>query len=415
MKRPASAPVLEELLTTVDREKFVVAIGVNDSSDRTAEIARGYDVIVSETEARGYGHGCVAAIEAVNRRAPGVGAYLFFAADGASDPRDIATLLEAHEAGHAMVLGARTTRRSNWSAMTFPHVIANVALGLWCGLLGGRWFTDLAPLRLIDRGLFEAIAPREMTFGWTIEAQIGAAMMGARICEVSARERRRLAGEQKVSGVTWRRTFSSAVEFSPLAGGPVSASAGKPRVLPMRRRGPSWPNRRAAPDPNEHFFAASPIRLARMRGGRCRLREQAAAPETRVDRALAEAGGGHGFQRRRRQCRHHLFPGGTRGVRRAIGAVGVDPRCAAAERHRVCGGVGFNRCRPAAVARRAAGAGRRRARRRGRAARSRRHGSGARTLSRGSAGDAVREHSSSGVAPAAAAPRQRSRGHDLAR
>ena len=200
-------PVLEELLATVDREKFVVAIGVNDSSDRTAEIARGYDVIVSETEARGYGHGCMAAIEAVNRGAPGVGAYLFFAADGASDPRDIATLLEAYEAGHAMVLGARTTRRSNWPAMTFPHVIANVALGLWCGALGGRWFTDLAPLRLIDRRLFEAIAPREMTFGWTIEAQIGAAMMGARICEVSARERRRLAGEQKVSGVTWRRTF----------------------------------------------------------------------------------------------------------------------------------------------------------------------------------------------------------------
>jgi hypothetical protein len=116
-------------------------------------------------------------------------------------------LITAYEAGHEMVLGARTELRSNCDAMTFPHVAANIALGLWCALLTCRWFTDLAPLRLIERRLFEAIAPREMTFGWTIEAQVTAAMRAARICEVPARERRRIAGEQKVSGVTWRRTF----------------------------------------------------------------------------------------------------------------------------------------------------------------------------------------------------------------
>jgi hypothetical protein len=46
-----------------------------------------------------------------------------------------------------------------------------------------------------------------MTFGWTIEPQIAAARLGAAICEVPAGERPRLAGQQKVSGVTWRRTF----------------------------------------------------------------------------------------------------------------------------------------------------------------------------------------------------------------
>ena len=202
------AAVLEELLASIDSEQFVVAVGVNDSTDRTAEIARRYGVIVRETSARGYGFGCSAAIDAVKHRVPDVGAYLFFAADGASDPADISALVAAHRAGHEMVLGARTTQRSNLGAMTVPHVVANVALGLWCGMLSGRWFTDLAPLRLIERRLFEAIAPQEMTFGWTIEAQVGAAMLRARICEVPARERRRIAGEQKVSGVTWRRTFA---------------------------------------------------------------------------------------------------------------------------------------------------------------------------------------------------------------
>jgi len=200
--------VLEELLTTIDREKYAVAVGVNDSSDRTAAIARTYPVTVAETAARGYGHGCVAAIEAVNRACPGITAYVFFAGDGASDPRDIAAVVAAYEGGHELVLGARTMELANWKVMGFSHVVANLVLAGWCGLLTGRGFTDLAPLRLIERRLFEKIAPREMTFGWTIEAQIAAALLGARSCEVAARERRRLAGEQKVSGVTWRRTVA---------------------------------------------------------------------------------------------------------------------------------------------------------------------------------------------------------------
>jgi len=200
--------VLEELLGAIDPAKYVVAVGVNNSSDRTAEIARRYPVHVAETSLRGYGHGCLVAIDALGRASPFVNAYLFFAGDGASDPADINALVAAYEQGNALVLGVRTKQRANWAVMSLPHVLANFALGLWCGLLAGRWYCDLAPLRLIDRQLFETIAPEEMTYGWTIEAQVGAAMLGASICEVPARERKRLGGQQKVSGVTWRQTTS---------------------------------------------------------------------------------------------------------------------------------------------------------------------------------------------------------------
>jgi len=200
-------PVLEELLGAIDLTKYVIAVGINNSTDRTAEIAREYPVLVSETSARGYGYGCQAAIDELVAIDPSVRAYIFFAGDGASDPRDLGRITAAYEQGYALVLGARTTSWHNWRAMTFSHVLANVSLGGWCGLLSGRWFWDLAPLRLIDRALFQVLAPQEMTFGWTIEAQVGAAMRGANICEIPARERARLAGEQKVSGVTWRRTF----------------------------------------------------------------------------------------------------------------------------------------------------------------------------------------------------------------
>lgn len=200
-------PVLDELLAALGGEKFIIAVGVNSSADRTAEIARERGVLVAETHERGYGHGCQAAIDLVSGAAPQVRAYIFLAGDGASDPRDVRSLVKAYEQGHAFVLGARTAALRNWRTMHVSHVIANFAVALWCGLLAGRWFKDLAPVRLIDRELFETIAPREMTFGWTIEPQIAAARLGASICEVAASERPRLAGQQKVSGVTWRQTF----------------------------------------------------------------------------------------------------------------------------------------------------------------------------------------------------------------
>jgi hypothetical protein len=200
--------VLDELFAVIDPEKFVVAVGVNGSSDRTAKIAREHGALVAETGRRGYGHGCQAAIDLVTAAVPQVCAYIFFAGDGASDPRDVRTLVKAYEQGYTFVLGARTGRMSNWRTMRVSHVIANFLVALWCGVLAGRWFKDLAPVRLIDRDLFETIAPREMTYGWTIEPQIAAARLGAAICEVAASERPRLAGRQKVSGVTWRRTFA---------------------------------------------------------------------------------------------------------------------------------------------------------------------------------------------------------------
>ena len=200
--------VLDELLPALDPERFVVAVGVNGSSDRTAEIARARGVWVAETRQRGYGYGCQSAIDFLSSAMPPVRAYIFLAGDGASDPQDVRKLVDAYEQGYTFVLGARTARLSNWRTMRVSHVIANFAVALWCGALAGRWFKDLAPVRLIERNLFESIAPREMTFGWTIEAQIAAARLGATICEVSASERPRLAGQQKVSGVTWRRTFA---------------------------------------------------------------------------------------------------------------------------------------------------------------------------------------------------------------
>ncbi|MEO5754955.1 MAG: glycosyltransferase family 2 protein [Chthoniobacterales bacterium] len=200
--------VLDEMLQELDLARFVVAVGVNGSSDATAQIARQRPVLVAETERRGYGHGCQAAIDLTNSLFPSIRGYIFCAGDGATDPGDLRPLVAAFEQGYDLVLGSRTQRLRNWRTMTLRHLLANAALGLWCAALCGRAFSDLGPLRIIHRRLFERIAPREMTFGWTIEAQVAAARLGAAICEIPVHERRRIAGQQKVSGVTWQRTLS---------------------------------------------------------------------------------------------------------------------------------------------------------------------------------------------------------------
>ena len=199
--------VLDEFLRSVDPEKYVIAVGVNGSSDATAEIARQHPVLVAETEQRGYGHGCQAAIDLTKNLFPSIRAYIFCAGDGATDPGNVPALTAAHEQGYELVLGTRTTQLCNWRSMTLRHVFANATLGLWAGLLSGRYFSDLGPTRLISRPLFEKIAPQEMTFGWTIETQIAAAKLDAAICEMPVLERRRISGQQKVSGVSWQRTF----------------------------------------------------------------------------------------------------------------------------------------------------------------------------------------------------------------
>ena len=199
--------ILLQLASVLDPQDYVIAVGANGCRDATAEIARAGNVTVGETEKRGYGYGCQVAIDAVNAVYPALDGYIFFAADGANDPREIAKLVATFDEGHDFVLGQRTHLRANRRTMTRSHIFANRVLGFWCGILTGRFFSDLGPMRLIARPVFERLALREWTYGWTIEPQILIARLGLPSYEIDVREYPRIAGEQKVSQVNWRRTL----------------------------------------------------------------------------------------------------------------------------------------------------------------------------------------------------------------
>jgi len=192
-----------------DDSRFAIAVGLNACIDNSRQIAGNSGVLVGETADSGYGHGCMAAIHAANAALPDLKAYIFVAGDGANFPDDIIRLADAFESDNGgekkTIMGLRKFELATWSS-EFGRALPNLLLGIACAALGGQFFHDLGPLRLIERRLFEKIDPQELTWGWTIEAQIMAARFGEAITPITVSERPRLSGEQKVSGVSLTRS-----------------------------------------------------------------------------------------------------------------------------------------------------------------------------------------------------------------
>lgn len=196
------------LSTLSERADFTICVGLNACTDRSIHVARAAGVEIAETPLAGYGHGCRAAIQHLEETGLLADAYIFMAADGANDPRDLGRLLDAHDDGIPFVLGCRTDGfRNVRGAMSLSHLLANWTLGAWVGVLTGRWYHDLGPFRLLERSTYHRLHLNELTYGWTIEAQVLAARIGVPSREVSVRERARLAGKQKVSGVSLAQTL----------------------------------------------------------------------------------------------------------------------------------------------------------------------------------------------------------------
>lgn len=194
--------VIDELRAALPEGHFVLAVGVNDSNDGSEVVAASRGVIVGSTECRGYGHGCVAAIDAMRLVGETVDGYIFYAGDGASQPGDVLALVQRFEArGVPLVIGLRRFVLRTWW-QEFGRAVPNLILGVAGLMLTGRFRHDLGPLRLIGRDFFQALDLREMTWGWTIEAEVKASRMGVVAETVPVSERPRLKGEQKVSGVS---------------------------------------------------------------------------------------------------------------------------------------------------------------------------------------------------------------------
>ena len=197
-------PALDEelaigpLLAAIDRRVVRdVIVGDNGSRDRTADIARAAGAEVVHVAERGYGAACAGALA---RLAADVEVVLFMDADGSDDPAEVPAVLAPILHGHAdLVIGSRALGVVERGALTPQQRFGNWLATRLIHLIYGHRYTDLGPFRAIRRDLLDRIDMRDRRFGWTVEMQVRALQLGARIAEVPVRYRRRV-GHSKISG-----------------------------------------------------------------------------------------------------------------------------------------------------------------------------------------------------------------------
>ena len=169
----------------------------NGSTDRTVNRARDAGAEVLVEPRRGYGQACWTGSQGL---AENVEWILFCDADGSDDLSDIERLVAAAHAGADFVLGDRRARAEARAVMTPVQNFGNALSVALIRLGWGQQYHDLGPFRLIRRSLYERMAMQDRGFGWTIEMQVRAVELGARIVELPVGYRPRQGGHSKISG-----------------------------------------------------------------------------------------------------------------------------------------------------------------------------------------------------------------------
>jgi len=124
----------------------------SESSDGTAEIARGPGAKVLHEPRRGYGRACLTGLAAVN--APDV--VVFLDGDYSDRPTEMPLLLDPLRTGSAdMVIGSRLARERAPGALPWHAVLGNRLAVVLIGSCSGVRLTDLGPfscgaLRRVD-------------------------------------------------------------------------------------------------------------------------------------------------------------------------------------------------------------------------------------------------------------------------
>jgi glycosyltransferase involved in cell wall biosynthesis len=182
----------------------IIRVVDNGSCDRTKDVAHEAGAEVMEEPAPGYGRACWKACQDFPERVEWI---LFCDADGSDRLDELDSFLHLARKGD-FVLGDRRHAKEVRSHMT---MVQNFGNGLATSLIRIGWgyrYHDLGPLRLIRRRLFEEIQMEDRGFGWTIEMQVRAVELEARIIELPVSYQARQGGHSKISG-TIRGSFQA--------------------------------------------------------------------------------------------------------------------------------------------------------------------------------------------------------------
>jgi glycosyltransferase involved in cell wall biosynthesis len=206
-------PIVDVIIPAFNEEKSIgkvlgdipslvrhVVVANNNSTDRTAEVARAANAQVVFEPQKGYGKACLTAMDWLKQQEVQPDILVFLDGDYSDYPEEIRLLLPPILEGKAdLVIGSRALGQREAGSMTLPQVFGNALATTLMRWMYGAKFSDLGPFRAIHWGKLLALGMADQNFGWTIEMQIKAHQAGFKYLEVPVTYRKRI-GVSKVSG-----------------------------------------------------------------------------------------------------------------------------------------------------------------------------------------------------------------------
>ncbi|RIK68155.1 UDP-glucose--dolichyl-phosphate glucosyltransferase [candidate division KSB1 bacterium] len=175
-----------------------IIVANNNSSDRTAEVARAAGAHVVDEPQAGYGAACLTGVLSAQQR--GAELIVFLDGDYSDYPEEIPALIAPIIAEEAdMVIGSRILGQRERGSLTPQQRFGGWLACKLMKLFFGAHYTDLGPFRAITLPALERLNMQDRNYGWTVEMQIKAARAGLRVQEIPVRYRKRI-GVSKVSG-----------------------------------------------------------------------------------------------------------------------------------------------------------------------------------------------------------------------
>lgn len=177
-----------------------VVVANNNSTDRTAEVAKAAGAQVVFEPQKGYGKACLTAMNWIQQQEIQPDILVFLDGDYSDYPQELELLIAPIATGMAdFVLGSRSLGEREAGSMTIPQVFGNELATTLMRWMYGAKFSDLGPFRAIHWGKLLSLGMVDQNFGWTIEMQIKAHQAGLSYVEVPVTYRKRI-GVSKVSG-----------------------------------------------------------------------------------------------------------------------------------------------------------------------------------------------------------------------
>lgn len=191
-------------------DSFVVVVD-NGSCDETVRIAQEAGVHVLHEQVPGYGRVMSRGISYFEESP--VDIIVFLDGDYSDYPEEMLNLVDpiVNDASD-MVVSTRLNPLYNKGSLPFHVVWGNRLVVFFMNLLFRTRHTDLGPFRAIRYDRLIELQMKDPDYGWTVEMQVKAKLLGLRVKELPVKYRHRI-GQSKISGSLTRSIMAGLKMF----------------------------------------------------------------------------------------------------------------------------------------------------------------------------------------------------------